>query len=498
MMGWEDVALIALAIGVFAVGLFGARFVARLLLSERSRREDLWEPHGMVHGSDMVLRIALIFVWAGFVLGSLSLLPGLAWAVDGDTEARDIALRIFMVGAATVGFGVVASLPGLRLLIVEADQLTRAGVFSNVALRFSEIERIDEARTIPALLVRGPGARIRISRSVAGFDDLFNRMAESVDPAVLHAGSNVAANAASSDRPGAAAEIRSDGHYAVGRTRLRLNIGFLVAVLLFFLLWPWFVIDGEHPIRDSFLFVGIGLFLWLALAALVSNETLQRGQPIELKLREASIAWRTLRSGWIERPVDELVSASVEPWIMYVKGQPGRRYPLRLRFLGDDMLEIDDFRGRHLGSSTHLLGVDIRQRYLTTTARSDAQREESRNSLATAHALEEDAKPLESVEHYRAAIALWPSAENLALYGYVAEILRTHGETHEHKTSAIAHFRAHVDLHPSDATAWQALGACLAGGLRSDAADEAIATAEQLLMSGRDVSPPTPAHIREN
>jgi hypothetical protein len=62
---------------------------------------------------------------------------------------------------------------------------------------------------------------------------------------------------------------------------------------LFFLLWPWFVIEGE--------------------------------QSIELELRDSTIAWRMLRDTWIERPADELVSASVEPWIMYVKGQPGRR-----------------------------------------------------------------------------------------------------------------------------------------------------------------------------
>lgn len=491
-MGWEDVAVIAIGIGVFVVGLLGARSVARLLLSERARREDHWEPHGMVHGSDMALRIALLFVWAGFALGSLSLLPALAWAIDGDPEARTVALRILIVGASTVALGLVVSLPGLRLLIVEDDQLTRAGVFADVSLPFLSIERVDEARTMPALVIRGDGTRIRIPRSAAGFDDLFNRLVESIAPHVLHANSRSPSGPTANDMPdGQSTPTHSDGRYAVRRMVLRLNIGFLVASFLFFLLWPWFVVGGEHPIRDSFIFVGIGLLLWLALAALISNETLQKGQPIELELRESTIAWRTLRGDWRERSTDELVSASVETWIMYVKGQPGRRYPLRLRFVGDEVLQIDDYRGRQLGSSTHLLGVDIRQRYLTTLSRSSAQQAESVSSLTKATSLEADGNPLESVEHYRAAIARWPSPENLALYGHVADLLRIHGETPEQKTAAIAHYRAHVDLHPSDATAWQSLGACLSGGLRNDTAEEAIATAEQLLMSGRDVSPPT-------
>jgi hypothetical protein len=490
-MSWDDVGVIAIAIGVFVIGLLGARSVARLLLTERARREDIWEPHGIVHGSDMALRIALLFVWAGFALGSLSLLPGLAWAIDGDPEARTVALRILMVGAGTVAFGLVASLPGLRLLVIEDEQLTRAGVFRDVSLPFPSIERVDEARTMPALVVRGIGTRIRIPRSAAGFDDMFNRLVESIAPDVLHANSRSPSGLANVTPDGQSTPTHSDGRYAVGRMLLRLNIGFLVASFLFFLLWPWFVVGGEHPIRDSFIFVGIGLLLWLALATLVSSETLQKGQPIELELRDSTIAWRTLRGDWRERNTDELVSASVETWIMYVKGQPGRRYPLRLRFIGDEVLQIDDYRGRQLGSSTHLLGVDIRQRYLTTHDRSSAQEAASVSSLVTAKGLEAGGSPLESVEHYRAAIALWPSPENLALYGHVADVLRLHGERPEQRTAAIAHYRAHVDFHPSDATAWQSLGACLSGGLRNDAAEEAIATAEQLLSSGRDVSPPT-------
>lgn len=479
MMGWADLGIIALAVAVFVCGLVGARAVARLLLSERARRQDLWEPRGMVHGSDMVLRVALIVVWAGFAIGSIALLPALAWAFDGDTEARDVAIRIFMVGAVIIIIGIGCSLPGLRLLVIDEQGVTRAGVFTDTELAFTDIERVDEARTVPAIIARGAGQKIRIPRSAAGFDDLFNRLVGSIGSDALHRQTDQAT-----------ASTPNTSHYAVSNTRLRLNIGFLIASLLFFVLWPWFVVDGEHPIRDSFFFVGVGLPLWFALAFLVSNETLQRGQPIELELHDSTIRWRTLRGPWRERPAVELVSASVEPWIMYVKGQPGRRYPLRLRFIDEEVLEIDDFRGKHLGASSHLIGVDVRRRYLTTANRSSHDHENALAFLNAARQLEADGNPLESIAPYRHAIALWPSPEHLALYGHVGDVLRTHGQTPEHTAIAIAHYRAHVDIHPSDADAWQALGSCLSGGLRNDSAEEAIATAEQLLMSGRHVPPP--------
>ena len=41
------------------------------------------------------------------------------------------------------------------------------------------------------------------------------------------------------------------------------------------------------------------------------------------------------------------------------------------------------------------------------------------------------------------------------------------------------------DSFPTDADAWQGIGATLSGNYRTDLADEAIETAEQLLLSGR-------------
>lgn len=481
-MSWSDAGAIGLAILAFALGILGARAVGRMLFHERGRREDAWQPYGVVYGSDMVLRVALIVVWGGFVIGSLALLPGLAWAVDGDGEALEISTRMLLVGGSIVAVGVLASLPGLRLVVLQPQHLTKAGVLRNTSIALAAVDSIDESKTLPGILVRGSDDTIRLSRTMANFDDLFNRLSQELPASATSRMRDAGGPAPTGGTPNAP----EDGRYAVGRLRIRLNLGFLAVMLLFFIAWPWFLVEGEHPIRDSFAFVGIGLSLWLALAFLVANETLQRGQPVELELRSGSIAWRTLRGAWRERAAAELVSASVEPEIIYIKGQPGRRYPLRLRFVDDEILEIDDFRGRHLGSSTHNIGIDVRGRYLDTAARTPAHQAESTAQLESALAAEARGEPLEAVGHFRHAIAAWPSKTNLALYARVADLLREHGTEPEHRKLAIAHYRAHVDLFPSDASAWQALGASLSGGLRSDAADEAIATAEQILFAGRD------------
>jgi|GEM_PF-2230686 len=481
-MGLDDLAAIGIAVFVFIGGLLGARFVARRLLIERARRADQLESRGIVYGSDMIMRVALIFVWAGFAFGSVALLPGAAWIAADDAEAGSIALRLVAVGLVTVGFGVISSLLGLRLLVLEDDRLTRAGPFAVRSLSFVDIECIYEARGIPALLVRAPTGRIRVARSLAGFDDLFTRLIDAVGPSKLTG----ARQPATTSDGTSTATAALDGRYLVGNVRLGMNIGFLGLSLIFFLAWPWFLVDGEHPIRDSFIFVGIGLIMWVGLAFIVGNETLQRHQPIELELRANSIAWRTLRGSMTERAHTDLVSASVEPWIMYVKGQPGRRYPLRLRFVDDEVLEIDDFRGRHLGSSTHLISVDLKERYLTTANREADHQVRSDDALLQGQEAEARGAPLDAVVHYRRSVAAWPSPDRLALYGHIADLFREHGTSPEHRTSAIAHYRAHVDTYPSDATAWQGLGVCLSGGHRTDSADEAIATAEQLIMSGRD------------
>ena len=96
-MSWSDLAIWAIALAVFAGGVLLARTMGRALVSMRARRQDQLEHRGSVHGSDMILRVSLIAVWAGGAFGSLCLLPAAAWVGTGDREALEIAARLFGV-----------------------------------------------------------------------------------------------------------------------------------------------------------------------------------------------------------------------------------------------------------------------------------------------------------------------------------------------------------------------------------------------------------------
>lgn len=475
-MGIEEAVIALIGLGVFGLGLLGARSLARAFLRERSRRSEGLEGRGMVYESDMALRIGLIIVWGGGALLGLCLLPLAVWIATGDGDAGATAFRMFIVCLVIIALGITIVIPGLRLVVLEPERLCRVGVFAERSVHIDKIENIAEARIMPVLKVADDATTIRISRTMSGFDDLFNRLIDRAGPKVV--------------RRGMRDDMPSDGRYVVGRLRLSLTVGFLVSTFVSALVWPWFVVEPENLVRDSLIFIAIGLFMWSLLALLIGNETLQPRQPVELEFRPRTIAWRTLRSGWNERPCSELVSASVETTIIYVKGQAGYRYPLRMRFVGDDVLEVDDFRARHLGASTQLIGRDVRTRYLTTTVRTEEERARSDALLRDAVAQEHEGSPIEAVDLYRRAIAAWPEPERLELYGHVGDLLRQYGETPEDRAHAVAHYRAHIDLYPSDAEAWQGLAACISGGYRTDLADETIATAEQLLLSGRA----TPAH----
>jgi len=71
------------------------------------------------------------------------------------------------------------------------------------------------------------------------------------------------------------------------------------------------------------------------------------------------------------------------------------------------------------------------------------------------------------------------------MYRHVANLIRSQGDQ-DRQSEATAHYRAHVDIFPNDAMAWQLIAQHLGGGFRTDLADEATATAEQLLLAGTD------------
>ncbi len=492
-MSWSDAGVSILALAVFAGGLVLARAIGRALVTMRARRLEELEHRGSVHGSDMILRVSLIFVWAGGAFGALCLLPGLAWVSSGDREALEIAARLFGVAAFIVGFGVLVALSGMRLFVLEPDRITRSGPLRERSIRFDDITRLREAGAFPSLRVEATDSAIRLPKSIAGFDDVFNRLVAQTHPDVF----THTIPAEPADGVSMLGESTTAARYAVTARRLRINIGVLALLFLLCVTWPWFVVNGEHPVRDAFIFAGMSLLLWLGIYAMVRSESLQPDQPIELELHPRTIRWRVLRGGWQERDRTELVSASVETTIIYVKGQAGHRYPLRLRFVDGTVVKVDDFRARHFGSSTQLVGHDIRRRFVTTDARDPADELAAADHLEAGRAAEAAGESLAAVESYERAIAHWPSARNLALHRHLGDVLRTvagslPSSNRSERMSAIAmrqravgHYRAHVDHFPTDADAWQGIGATLAGDYRTDLADEAIETAEQLLLSGR-------------
>lgn len=487
----ENVALIALAIAVFAAGLFVARFVGRKLLALAARLQANVEHRGTIYSSDMMVRIALIGVWAGGALGSIGVLPGVVWVAVGDAEAGRVALSIIVISAIIVGVSVLVVLVGMRFFVLEPDRITRVGAFGERSIALASVERFDESSGLPALRIHGDGSTMRISKTIAGFDDLFNRLTEhiAVPYEAVEAGEHAPATPMGSPHETA--------HYAVSTGRRRTNLITMIVTLVFVLAWPWFLVEGDHIVRDSFIFTAMGFGLWLLTVLLIRTETSPAGQPIELQLAPSEIRWRLSRGDWQTRAPNQLVSASVETTIIYVKSQPGHRYPLRLRFTDETVLQIDDHRGRHLGSSTQLLGLDLRRRYLTTANRSEDDRAAGAKYLADARACEATGDIPAAVAAYGQAIAHWPDDSYLALHRYCGDLLRQYADslvgdgmkfrkmTAAIRADAVGHYRAHLDAYPYDADAWQAIAACVGGGYRTDLADESIASAEQLLLSGR-------------
>ncbi len=487
----EDIAVIALTIVVLGGGLLVARFVGQRLLAWSARVRDGVEHRGTVYGSDMIVRVSLIGVWAGGALGSLGILPAIVWVATSDTEARRIAVSIMGVSGVIVALAVLMVIVGMRFFVLEEDRITRVGAFGERSVRFAAIDRFDESAGLPALRIHSDARTMRVSKTLAGFDDLFNRLTEHVSspyeaPAQVGLG-----------EPSTEYSLHETAHFAVSAQRRRLNTMVLISTLVFVLVWPWFLVEGEHVVRDSVIFMAMGFGLWLVTVLLVRTETSPSGQPIELRLARSEIGWRLSRGEWQTRAPNELVSASVETTIIYVKSQPGHRYPLRLRFTDGTVLQIDDHRGRHLGSSTQLLGLELRRRYVTTANRVEGDRAHATAQLVEARAAETNGDVAAAVQAYQRVIAHWPDESHLALHRYCGDLLRAHADslmgdgrefrkrTAAIRADAVGHYRAHLDTFPYDADAWQAIAACVGGGYRTDLADESIASAEQLLMSGR-------------
>lgn len=441
----------------------------RLLTYELGRR-------GAVHHFDTPLTIGVILFGAGAVFAGINLLPLAVWILDGDPEARRVFIAFWPIVAFMMGCGRLAARPGLRLFVAEPDRLTthRTGVLHRPgrerSIGHAEITGFHERRTLlGSVEVRGAGAvrRIRVNAQTGGFDQLI---------AALRQAAPHAPYTSFRDRTGAAPTDPDPRHWGVAPARTRLTIGFLGALLLFFWTWPWLFVTGDHPTRDSLIFMGIGTGMWLIVALLVGQENFQRSQPAELELRPGTIAWRRFLAGWTERPVTEIVTATVETDIIYVRGFPGYRHPLRLRFVDGDELVIDDARARHLRTSTVQLGAAIRAHLHDLDQRDPSFEQLAASDDAAATAADEAT----SARLRRAAIARWPDRARLATLATVGDLHRRIGD-HD---LAISLYRAHLDHDADSADAWQGLAASFRAKHREDLAGEATLHAERILLGG--------------
>ena len=456
-------------IGLPMVGTFW--WAGRLARRHHEYVERLGE-RGTTYTGDILLRVALIIFWMGAMFGGLSLLPLLVWLGTGDTEGRRVFLVMIAFFAAVTVVSMLISWPAWRVWILEPEGLTLKGIRGERHVRYDDMTELRERPSLTgALEARSAAARIRIPMQLTGYDGLFDRLRRAA-PEARFVGRGDDAETPMGDPTSTVAR------FAVPKRRIRLTIGFLGALLAFFMAWPWFLVEGDHPVRDSFAFMGIGALVWAAFAFLIGAETFQRHQPIELELRPGEVAFRALRGQWIVKRDLELVSATVETRIVFVKGQKGYRHPLVFVFTGGDRVELDQHRARHMRTSTHRLADEIQRRYFDSGRFSDEYRRASDQWLARAQALADRDRDDEAIESYQHAIATYPDSARRALLSTVGDLQRRHADLE----GAISSYEAHLDFAPGDARAWQGLAAAYIDIGWRDSAAEATERAEQLLI----------------
>ena len=363
--------------------------------------------------------------------------------------------------------GLLTALPGLRFWVVEPTQLVarRFGRERQIALDSIVELRRPRLSVSGAVVAVGADSTMRVPGQVDRFDELLDRLSLATDATPPRPANWDRHSAPQQAHP--APPTANDTSWQLSAVRTKVVLGFLVALLAFFWTWPWFLVGGDSPTRDSILFMGIGTLLWAAVALLVAQESFQRGQPVELSLTASGLTYRTFRRAPIQVAHHELLLATVEPDIIYVRGIPGQRYPLVLTLEGGARVRIDDMRARHLGSSTHALASAIRRHTFDPTKRSVAQRQEGEDLAA-------DDDPLTLLRSF----ALDPQPDRSSLTRRAGDGFRNTGN-HE---LAIAAYQFHLDTNPDDSASHQGLIAAYRSAGRDDLASEAAEAAERLLL----------------
>lgn len=461
------------ALMVKATGRMSSRREATLAaLSER----------GTVATSDFALRIASIILWLATAAMGAGSIGVVAWAFTGYAEGLRISLGFVAVFAMFASMAAAITWVGAKIWVIETDRLTLHRLGREDSIRFAHITGLRERRTpIGRLIVRSPATVMSVSMQLAGFDEFSGELRSRVPHAELsRAGSpKPPKGQAKAPTTTAAVDRSSEVVYRVRRSRPRLVLGGLGLLLAFLVIGPWFVVEGGHPVRDGFIFVGIGSGLWALFGGLLTAEEFARGQPAELHLGPQGLAWRKFRQRALtRRSVDELVSSSVETDIIYVRSVPSYRHPLVLTFTDGERLTIDQLRATRFGTSSHHLAHEIRQRYMSSAHRNDAQREKAEAWTTTAQNLDAEGEAAAAADAFRRAIASFPDHTRLALHCHVGDLLRS---ISNHQ-SAVSSYRAHLDFAPSDSAAWQGLIAAYRALGREDLASEATEAAEQSSM----------------
>ncbi len=479
-MGWEEITAGVVGVTILGLPIVITGWLVKQFLARRHRHFEELGERGSVHVAQVWLVVGLIVFGCGALLGGAAALPLLVWIFDSDPEGRQVFFAMVSLFAGFTALAAALSWPGLRFWIVEPNQVTVHRLGRERSIEYPAINEIRERRSVGGFIeIRAGDRRLRVPKQLTGFDDFLSQV-KLLAPHAPFVGRSAPTHEPVSDPAMAAVPVTETTTYSLSKGRTRLIIGFMGSLLLFLLIGPWFAVTGDHPVRDSFIFMGMGFGFWLVILLLVAQESFQRDQPARLELRPGTIAYRVFWKGWQIRPATELVSASVESDIIYVRGMPGHRHPLFLTFSDGSRVKIDDFRAKHLGASTHQLTTEFHRRYFDASQYSLADRGESDRLLEEARDADARCDLPRAIELHQQAIASYPDSERLASYRRVGDLQRQLG----HHVTAVSSYRAHLDFAPRDTAAWEGLAASLREGGRDDLAAEAIQSAERLLLHG--------------
>ena len=478
-MSLTDVVVALIGVTLFGTPMVAIAIGVKRFMQRRHDRMDELSELGPVGSFHLPLMLGIIIGGLGAFLLAMGIIPLLVWIFDGDTDARRAAIGIAAVSLFFVLGGFLMAWPGLKIWVIDGDELTTVRFRRRVAVRLPDVITIRERRSLTgAWSVASEEDAITVPMQLSGFDEFMSAVRIRTTGVELSSFRSTKPGRRGTD-PSVPVAEREVVELGVSRLRVRATIIGLGLFLLFFWIGPWLVVSGEHPTRDAIIFMGIGTFIWALFALLLAKETFPRGQPAFLTLRTHDFSYRVLRHGWVDVKNDELYSASVETRIQYVKGMPGYLHPLVLVLADGRKVEIDQMRAKHMSTTTQSLGAEIRRRYLDPSTRTQAQRSACGRHIEAAASAESVGDVAASIVSLMAAVASNPDTDRRRMYRTVGDLQRTSGNSE----AAVSSYRAHLDFFPEDHAAWEGLAAALAASGKPDSAAEATAQAERILIN---------------